>query len=80
MEKAANVVSGFIMSMLFFQFVVAPIMGFNVSLLDNFIITFIFTVFSVAREYLWNIFVRWFHNKISVMHTNKILYKGEWNE
>ena len=55
-ESVCNVGSGFLLSMVLWQFVVAPAFGYAVTLATNFWLTSIFTVTSVARSYAWRRF------------------------
>lgn len=55
-EASLNTASGFLVSLMVWQFAVAPAMGFEVSWHDNFIITGVFTAVSIARSYLWRRF------------------------
>lgn len=55
-ETVCNVASGFILSMVLWQFVVAPAFGYAVTLTTNFWLTSIFTVTSVLRGYAWRRF------------------------
>lgn len=52
-EAVLNVGSGFIVAMLVWQLAVAPLWGYEVTLLDNLGLTTIFTVVSMLRTYLW---------------------------
>lgn len=58
-EQVLNTGSGFLLSFCIWQSV-GPLFGYHVSLHDNFAITSIFTVASVARGYLWR---RFFNNR-----------------
>lgn len=55
-ESTINTASGFILSFAVWQWLVAPMFGFNLPVSDNFWITVIFTVVSVARSYVWRRF------------------------
>ena len=55
-ESFCNVGSGFILSMVMWQWIVAPAFGYAVTLQTNLALTSIFTVTSVARGYLWRRF------------------------
>jgi hypothetical protein len=55
-ESCCNVGSGFLLSMVLWQFVVAPAFGYAVTLTTNFWLTSIFTVTSVLRGYAWRRF------------------------
>ena len=52
-EACVSVASGFILSFLIWQFIAAPLWGYEVTLLDSFGLTSIFTVASVIRSYVW---------------------------
>lgn len=65
-EATLNTASGFFVSLLVWQFAVAPAFGFEVSWHSNFIITGIFTGVSVLRSYLWRRFFNAaFHKRIA---------------
>lgn len=51
-EASLNTATGFVLSFCIWQ-VVGPWFGYVVTFGDNFIITSIFTVASVARSYVW---------------------------
>ncbi len=53
LEVTLNIGSGFIVAMLTWQLVAAPLFGYEVTLYDNFWLTMIFTVVSVIRSYFW---------------------------
>ena len=52
-EASLNTASGFIVSLLVWQWVVAPLFGLPVDWAMNFWITGIFTVVSILRSYIW---------------------------
>lgn len=52
-ESVVNVASGFILSLILWQLVVAPAFGYEVTIVTNLMLTSIFTVTSVIRGYLW---------------------------
>jgi len=60
-ESILNVASGFILAFVIWQFIAAPLFGYEVTLLDNLGLTSIFTVASVARSYVWRRFFNWSH-------------------
>ncbi len=53
LEATLNIGSGFFVAMLVWQFIAAPLFGYEVTLIDNFWLTMIFTVVSVVRSYIW---------------------------
>ena len=53
LEAALNTASGFVVAMLVWQLLVAPLFGYHVTLGDNFWLTLIFTVVSIVRNYVW---------------------------
>ena len=55
-ESVVNVGSGFLLSLVLWQFVFAPWFGYEVTLQTNLQLTGIFTFVSVARGYLWRRF------------------------
>jgi predicted DNA-binding transcriptional regulator len=52
-EACINTASAFFLSLLIWQYLVAPLYGFRVSWQDNFGITTIFTIASILRGYVW---------------------------
>lgn len=58
-EALMNTASGFIVSMMVWQFVVAPFYNIPVTLGQNLGITSIFTVVSIARSYAWRRLFNW---------------------
>lgn len=55
-ESCLNTASGFVVSLTFWTLVVVPVWHLPVSMTQNLIITFWFTVLSVARSYVWRRF------------------------
>jgi hypothetical protein len=55
-ESVVNVGSGFILSLILWQFVLAPWFGYEVTMTTNLQLTSVFTAVSVARGYLWRRF------------------------
>ena len=55
-ESICNTGSGFLLSLVLWQFVVAPAFGYAVTMTTNLALTSIFTITSVARGYLWRRF------------------------
>jgi len=68
-ETAANIGSGFLLSLGLWIFVVAPLFSVHKPFVENFAITCLFTVTSVARSYLW----RRFFNKRLHSRLDKLL-------
>ena len=62
-----NVASGFILSLVLWQFVVAPAFGYEVTLVTNLQLTTIFTVVSVLRGYVWR--------RVFERHLNRFLHR-----
>lgn len=58
-ETCLNIGSGFLVSMLVWQLLVAPLYGYEVTLLDNLGMTLIFTGVSIARTYVWRRIFNW---------------------
>ncbi len=52
-EQLLNVGSGFIVSLLFWIYVVVPVWNLDVNMNENLAITACFTVLSIIRGYLW---------------------------
>lgn len=52
-ESSINIASGFVVSLLFWTYVVVPVWHLPVMLHQNLQITGCFTVLSVIRSYLW---------------------------
>jgi hypothetical protein len=64
-ETMINVISGFIVSMIIWQFFVAPLYNIPVTLESNIGITAIFTITSIIRSYYWRrFFAVGLHKKI----------------
>jgi hypothetical protein len=55
-EAALNTASGFVIAMLVWQLLVAPLFGYEVTARTNFAMTSIFTAVSVVRSYAWRRF------------------------
>ena len=53
LEAILNTASGFIVAMLVWQLLVAPLFGYEVTFYDNFWLTSIFTFVSIVRTYIW---------------------------
>ncbi len=60
-EAVLNVGSGFFVALLVWQFIAAPLWGYEITLLDNLGLTTLFTVVSVIRSYIWR---RFFERRI----------------
>jgi membrane protein implicated in regulation of membrane protease activity len=56
LESVLNQVSGFVLSLLVWAYIVAPLYGFTPDWNTNFQITAIFAVVSTLRSYLWRRF------------------------
>lgn len=52
-EQILNVGSGFIIALLVWIFIITPLFGITVTMVDNLTITAIFTVVSIIRGFLW---------------------------
>lgn len=52
-EQLFNIGSGFIVSLAVWEFIVKPVWEINTSFSQNFSITCLFTVVSIARSYAW---------------------------
>ncbi len=66
-EAALNVLSGFLISLIFWSLVIVPIFYLEVTTKDNILITSLFTLISVIRSYLWR---RFFNNQL-----HKLIHK-----
>jgi len=56
LETFLNIASGFVVSMLLWAYVVAPLWGLEMTTYDNFGIVAIFTISAVIRGYVWRRF------------------------
>lgn len=56
LEAASSTAFGFITSFVVWQAIAAPLFGYEVTLMDNFWLTTIFTVVSLARSYVFRRF------------------------
>lgn len=64
-ESVVNVGSGFLLSLVLWQFVLAPWFGYEVTISTNLQLTTVFTVVSVGRGYLWRrFFARGLHSRL----------------
>ncbi len=52
-EACLNTASGFVVSLLFWTYVVVPVWHLPVTMNENLVITACFTVLSVVRSYIW---------------------------
>lgn len=73
-ETTLNIISGFVISMLVWSFIVVPIYGFENNTGQAFSITVIFTITSFIRGYYWRrFFAIGLHKKVHQIITK--LYK-----
>lgn len=56
LEAASSTAFGFFISFIVWQAIAAPLFGYNVTLVDNFWLTTIFTTVSLARGYVFRRF------------------------
>jgi hypothetical protein len=56
LEASASTAAGFVTSFIVWQFIAAPLFGYEVTLMDNFWLTTIFTEVSLARQYVFRRF------------------------
>lgn len=61
-EQLLNVGSGFVVSLIFWTFVVVPVWDLEVNTQENLSITACFTILSVVRGYVWR---RIFNRKVT---------------
>lgn len=65
-ESLCNVSSGWVLSLLVWQFAVAPLFGYTVTFSSNVALTSIFTAVSIGRGYLWRrFFARGLHRAVA---------------
>lgn len=63
-EACLNTASGYVVSFLVWQFIAGPlVLGYRPDMSENFWITNIFTVVSVARSYIWRRTFNWLHTR-----------------
>ena len=62
LESLLHIGSGFFLAMFIWQVIANPLFGYDVTLLENFGLTAIFTSVSLLRSYLWR---RFFNNRSS---------------
>lgn len=67
-ETLFGTASGFVISLLVWEFVVKPLWQLNTSFVENLGITMLFTVVSVARSYVVRRFFNWLNNKNNKSH------------
>ena len=64
-ESSVNTFSGFIVSLVVWQFIAAPLFGLPVTIQSNLGITAIFTITSIIRSYYWRrFFAKGVHKKV----------------
>jgi hypothetical protein len=56
LEAASSTAFGFVVSFVVWQGIAAPLFGYHVTLVDNFWLTSIFTIVSLARGYVFRRF------------------------
>lgn len=66
LEATINTMSGFLISLMFWVWVVIPVWGIKVTMFDNLMITCCFTVLSIGRGFIWRRFFnagihKWVH-------------------
>ncbi len=62
LEALANTSSAIVLSLISYQFIIGPLLGFEVSMMENLWFTGYFTVLSLARGYIWR---RWFTTQLN---------------
>ncbi len=67
-EALCNIGSGFVLSLVVWQWLVAPLFGYEVTFADNLALTSIFTVISIARSFAWR---RFFNNGLHLWLTRR---------
>lgn len=55
-EASLNTASGFVVSLIVWRWIVAPLMKLPLDMTSNLVITSIFTVVSILRSYVWRRF------------------------
>jgi len=55
-EASLNTTSGFVVSLIVWRWIVAPLMHLPLDMASNLVITSIFTVVSILRSYIWRRF------------------------
>ncbi|MBT2325534.1 hypothetical protein J7E62_24680 [Variovorax paradoxus] len=68
LETLFGTASGFVISLLVWEFVVKPLWKLDTSFVENLSITMLFTVVSVARSYVVRRFFNWLNNKNNNSH------------
>ena len=63
-ESSVNTFSGWFISFLLWSFIVGPLFDIDTSIIENMLITAIFTVVSIGRSYFWR---RFFANGIHIV-------------
>lgn len=53
LEAVASTLTGFALSLAVQQFFITPVYGLPLSAVDNIAITLVFTIVSIARQYVW---------------------------
>ncbi len=65
-EQIANIASGFIISLLFWTYVVVPVWNLPVNTHENLVITACFTVLSLVRGYVWRRGFNWWESRNAI--------------
>jgi len=60
-EQLLNTGSGFVLSLLTWEFIVKPVWHIQTNFAENLTITLLFTVISIARGYVVRRFFNWLH-------------------
>lgn len=74
-EQLFNIGSGFLISLLVWEYVVKPVWHLQTSFAENLHITCLFTVVSIARSYVWRRLFNRLNNKnkkVANDHTDRI--------
>lgn len=64
LEAGANTTSAIGLSLVSYQFIIGPLLGFEVNIVDNLALTGYFTVLSFVRGYVWR---RWFTTHVNAL-------------
>ena len=73
LESLLNIGSGFFLAMVIWQCIANPLYGYDVTLMENFGLTAIFTSVSLLRSYLWR---RYFNRRSTECSESKKVYNG----
>lgn len=71
-EQLLNVISGFLIALTLWTFIVVPWYNVDVTFVNNLEITGMFTVVSIIRGYFWRRLANWYSDQYNTHHRRGI--------